>query len=76
MPDVGPATRPPAATTDDLDAQCRGIGTSAVSSTRSTRAAQRSVAATGAGVSAEVPVARPAVRYGDGPAASQASRRP
>jgi hypothetical protein len=73
MPDPRPATPPPAATTDDLDAQCRGIGTSAVSSAR---AAQRSAAAAGAAVFAEVPVARPAVRDRDGLAASQESRRP
>ncbi len=70
MPDVGPATPPPAATPDDLDAQCRGIGTSALSSAR---AAQRSAATTGAVAFAAEPVARPAVRDGDGPAASQAS---
>ena len=73
MPDVGPATPPLAATTDDLDAQCRGIGTSAVSSAP---AAQRGAAAGGAGVFGDVPVARPAVRDGDGLAASRASRRP
>ena len=69
----GPADTLLGAATDDLDAQCRGIGTSAVSSAR---AAQRSAAAAGAVVFAEVPVARPAVRDGDGPAASRASRRP
>ncbi len=71
MPDPGPATPLLAPSTDDLDAQCRGIGTSAVSSAR---AAQRSAAAAGAGVFAEVPVARPARRDGDGPAARPASR--
>jgi hypothetical protein len=72
MPDPGPAPPPPAATTDDLDAQCRGIGTSAVSSAR---AARRSAATAGAVAFGAEPVAWPADRDGDGLAASQASRR-
>ena len=69
MPDAGPATPLMAATTDDLDAQCRGIGTSP-------RAAYHTAPAAGTDAFAEVPVARATLRDGDGPAVRQASEAP
>jgi hypothetical protein len=67
---------PPAAPADDLDAQCRGIGTRAAPSANpSARAAYGSGPAAGVGVPADVPVARLARRGGrhnDGPAERRA----
>jgi hypothetical protein len=78
-PGPGPAHALLGAATDDLDAQCRGIGTSASrSGDPSARAAHRAARhvgpPAGAGVFAEVPVARATLRDGDGPAARPASR--
>jgi hypothetical protein len=65
MPDLRPANAPPAATPDDLDAQCRGIGTCAARATApSARAAHRAGPAAGAGMLPDASVARPAVRDG------------
>ncbi len=70
MPDLGPVTPLMAATTDDLDAQCRGIGTCA-----SARDAHRAGPRSGAGVSADLPLAWPAGGYGDGLAARDLAAR-
>ncbi len=70
MPDPGPATSLLAPTTDDLDAQCRGIGTCA-----SARDAHRAGPRSGAGVSADLPLAWPAGGYGDGLAARDLAAR-
>ncbi len=66
----GPADSVPGAATDDLDARCRGIGTSVAPFAR---AAHRTGRPTGAGVPSDVPVAPPVVCDGVGSSARQAS---
>jgi hypothetical protein len=71
---------PPAIPADDLDAQCRGIGTPAAPSTASSvGAAYRTGPAAGAGVPADVPADMPVARlarregrHSDGPAGRRA----
>ncbi len=81
MPDPGPAPPPLAATADDLDAQCRGIGTSAArcaarAAAPSAGAAHRTAPPARAGLFDEVPVARATLRDGDGATVRQAPRAP
>ena len=77
MPDLRHPSAPAAPSMDDLDAQCRGIGTPvAWSAAAAARAARRDGPPAGAGVRADVPITWPVVRGGDGAAARPAARAP